>query len=881
MRGPNYYLLFIALLPLLMLGGLLFCLSPNQTIVYAQGATDNLANDDLIVIGHLYFADNESTPVGDFTLDLTNIPPAPANRHYALWLHSEQTATLALGSFTAVDGKVSFHGSTDRNLFAYYDSALISLEANDAPTRTLSGQVVFTATLPEQLFTALAPLLIKSDFGPQGLLVAAHGQGQIAVQHTGFLRNALDTTDLPEARRHSEHIVNILDGESGLVYTDLDRDGLIQNPGDGVGVRVYLEESSKAMAGLADALAGTDVATTTLNAIPPALAGLKESQQFISASFDQAFKILSADTVTEANTFAGELVTLVANIDSHITEAYSVTLQSAAYTFYGPELLLVATPTPTPSNTPTPAPTRTPTRTPSATATVTPTAVVSPTVTAIPTLARPAPTAPTPVLAESPVEVSPANLWRNPADGALYVRVDGGEFAMGARSEDSASPREEPRHVTTVNEFWLQQSEVTNAQYGRCVAAGVCTPPANKRWDQSDFADHPVADIDWRQANTYAQWVGGRLPTEAEWEKACRGTDERAYPWGNQAPDATLSNYNNSVGDTTPVGSYPAGASPYGALDMSGNVWEWTSSLDADYPYNATDGREDPTAAGKRVVRGGSFYYTQYQIRCAARTGFAPETASQHIGLRVVIDQRVTQWRHAADGALYVRVDGGEFAMGARSEDSASPREEPRHVTTVNEFWLQQSEVTNAQYGRCVAAGVCTPPANKRWDQSDFADHPVADIDWRQANTYAQWVGGRLPTEAEWEKACRGTDERAYPWGNQAPDATLSNYNNSVGDTTPVGSYPAGASPYGALDMSGNVWEWTSSLDADYPYNATDGREDPTAAGKRVVRGGSFYYTQYQIRCAARTGFAPETASQHIGLRVVLALPTGEAVKSQ
>ncbi len=238
-----------------------------------------------------------------------------------------------------------------------------------------------------------------------------------------------------------------------------------------------------------------------------------------------------------------------------------------------------------------------------------------------------------------------------------------------------------------------------------------------------------------------------------------------------------------------------------------------------------------------------------------------------------MIDQPVTQMRHALDGALYIYVPSGEFVMGSTVETAASPREEPAHVVSVEGFWLQQTETTNGQYARCVAAEVCTPPANDRWQDADYAEHPVTDVDWQQASVYASWVGGRLPSEAEWEKACRSSDARPFPWGDEPPTDTRSNYNNNVGDTMPVGSYPAGASPLGMVDLSGNVWEWVSSLDADYPYDATDGREDQADPGKRIVRGGSFYYTQYQIRCAARTGFTPDTVSQHTGLRVVLATP--------
>ena len=441
---------------------------------------------------------------------------------------------------------------------------------------------------------------------------------------------------------------------------------------------------------------------------------------------------------------------------------------------------------------------------------------------------------------------------------------------MGADAADAVAEQEQPAHAVRVDGFWLQRTEVTNAQYARCVADKVCTPPQVEGWDAPELADHPVSYVDWQQANDYARWAGGRLPTEAEWERACRGDDTRLYPWGDQPPTPETANFGNNTGDTLPVGSLPAGASPYGILDLSGNVWEWTSSLEQPYPYAADDGREDPTAEGKRTARGGSFYYTQYQARCTARSGFAPTTANPNFGLRVAIPAAKVAIANAKDGGVYGYVAGGEFTMGADAADAVAEQEQPAHAVRVDGFWLQRTEVTNAQYARCVADKACTPPQVEGWDAPELADHPVSYVDWQQANDYARWAGGRLPTEAEWERACRGDDTRLYPWGDQPPTPETANFGNNTGDTLPVGSLPAGASPYGILDLSGNVWEWTSSLEQPYPYAADDGREDPTAEGKRTARGGSFYYTQYQARCTARSGFAPTTANPNFGLRVLL-----------
>lgn len=817
--------------------------------------------------GTLIFTDSDETAGGAFILTLNGLAAPPTGSHYELWLHSAQTPTLSLGKVTFTNGKATVRGARDENLLLY-DRASLSVEADQNDDAGISNQIVVSATRPaalQQLLLQLLAITYGSDpeaGAATGFVAIGGKQTQIAVQHTGFLRDALGETDMPQARRHTEHIINTLDGKSGFMFGDLDRDGQQQNPGDGFGARAYLD--------LAHTNALTLATLTQQERSDPAaqqraaalVTTLENGQALIETAFDNAIQIFASDTITEANLHARDLTAIIDDLAQQIDTAYQLSLQMATYTFQTPAADLF--PAPTNQSTVTRGTTtRTLTLRPTATQTV-----------RLPNTATPTAEPPTTaIVAAVQVSVSVGQSWRNPADGSLYLSVAEGDFTMGSTAAAAASPREEPQHVVRVDTFWLQQTETTNSQYARCVTAGVCTAPTNDRWDDPAYANHPVTDITWQQASAYAAWVGGRLPTEAEWEKACRAGNVRAYPWGDAAPTADLSNYNNNVGDTTPVGSYPEGANPLGIVDLSGNVWEWVSTLDATYPYSATDGREDQADTGKRVARGGSFYYTQYQLRCAARTGFTPDTANQHIGLRVVIDQPVTEWRHARDQALYLYIPGGTFGMGSPAASAASPREAPQHEVTIAGFWLQQSETTNAQYGRCVAEGACTTPVNERWQDDEYADHPVTHVDWQQANAYAAWVGGRLPTEAEWERACRGDDERPFPWGEDTPTAELSNFNSEVGDTTPVGSYPDGAGPFGTLDQSGNVWEWVSTHDAAYPYDATDGREAADAAGKRIVRGGSFYYTQYQIRCMARTGFTPDTASEHIGFRVALDTP--------
>jgi formylglycine-generating enzyme required for sulfatase activity len=179
-----------------------------------------------------------------------------------------------------------------------------------------------------------------------------------------------------------------------------------------------------------------------------------------------------------------------------------------------------------------------------------------------------------------PACTSIGQTWTSPIDGMTLVCVPVGEFNMGSDNDDSD---EKPVHQVTLDAYWIDQSEVTNAMYQQCVDAGVCRTPyysssstCTNYYGASQFADYPVIHVSWEDAVTYCQWARRKLPTEAQWEKAARGTDGRTYPWG-AGIDASKANYNSNIGDTSAVGSYPAGASPYGAYDMAGNVWEWVA----------------------------------------------------------------------------------------------------------------------------------------------------------------------------------------------------------------------------------------------------------------------------------------------------------------
>lgn len=248
----------------------------------------------------------------------------------------------------------------------------------------------------------------------------------------------------------------------------------------------------------------------------------------------------------------------------------------------------------------------------------------------------------------------------NPRDGQTLVLVPGGAFLMGA--EGTASEEDErPAHTVEVEAFYIGKTEVTNAMFRRFTRETGYVTTAEKQgwafvwtggrpspegpWERRKGAswrtlaaewgeEAPVAAVSWYDAQAYCRWAGLRLPTEAEWEKAARGTDGRRYPWGNRwDPDRAWFG-DNSGGRAHPVGSRPQGASPFGALDMAGNLWEWTSSLYWPYPYRADDGREDPSASGWRVLRGGTWVYTAWQCRTSQRYRYTPETCFDIAGFR-------------------------------------------------------------------------------------------------------------------------------------------------------------------------------------------------------------------------------------------------------
>ena len=220
-------------------------------------------------------------------------------------------------------------------------------------------------------------------------------------------------------------------------------------------------------------------------------------------------------------------------------------------------------------------------------------------------------------------------------DGMRMMFVPEGEFLMGSEDGDDD---EYPPHRVNLDAYWIDQTEVSNTRYQQCVDDGACDPPIDTEYyNDSNYSNHPVVYVYWRDAVDYCQWAGRRLPTEAEWEKTARGTDGRTYPWG-EGISCDRANYGDcdEFPRTSPVGHYPAGASPYGALDMAGNVWEWLGDwYDQDYYKDSPDRNPTgPNSGGSRVLRGGSWYSYSNLIRAASRLRSNPNFTSRSLGFR-------------------------------------------------------------------------------------------------------------------------------------------------------------------------------------------------------------------------------------------------------
>jgi formylglycine-generating enzyme required for sulfatase activity len=458
---------------------------------------------------------------------------------------------------------------------------------------------------------------------------------------------------------------------------------------------------------------------------------------------------------------------------------------------------------------------------------------------------------------------------------------------MGCSAGDyeCSEPEKPPHEVTITRGFWMGQTPVTVGAYKRYAGSiGRRIPPApnfNSGWMNENM---PIVNVTWEEAQAYCGWIGTRLPTEAEWEYAARGGSTEAR-YGSLDDIAWYSN--NSDGQTHDVAQKRANG--FGLYDALGNVSEWVNDW-YDENYYQGSPAQDPEGPGYgqyRVLRGGAYYLATKFVRLSYRFRVYPDVRITYIGFRCggnaeqalplapvemarrpVSAPRTGQVRdNPKDGLKYVWIAPGTFTMGCSAGDyqCLAPEKPPHQVTITKGFWMGQTPVTVGAFKRFAeSTGHRIPPApnfNSGWMNENM---PIVDVRWDEAQAYCGWIGGRLPTEAEWEYAARGGSTEAR-YGSI--DDIAWNNNNSGRQTHDVAQKRANG--FGLYDMLGNVNEWVNDW-YDENYYQSSPAQDPQGPGYgqfRVRRGAGYAGGSMTLRFSSRFRLNPNFRVTDLGFR--------------
>ncbi len=461
--------------------------------------------------------------------------------------------------------------------------------------------------------------------------------------------------------------------------------------------------------------------------------------------------------------------------------------------------------------------------------------------------------------------------------------VEPGQFLMGSPEGERDRDKDEgPQALVTLTRgYFLGIHEVTQRQWQAVMGQN----PA--MFQQGEGAENrPVESVSWNDCVKYARRLSDlglgtfRLPTEAEWEYACRaGTSSRFY-WGDTTepweayPHAWTNS--RSFATTHPVGTKPA--NPWGLFDMSGNVWEWCHDWYARYPESERIDPVGPLEGHAKVFRGGSYYDFPHSLRSANRHRHKPDQSYTAIGLRLVWEPVPVFDRKEISVPLpggvslrLVRIPSGSFTMGSGDDEQGRQRDEGpvRRVKIEEAFYMGRFEITQAQW---VAVMGENPSTFQRLEEAP--DLPVERVSWQDAQAFLARVNApenrvleghfALPTEAEWEYACRAASSDRFPWGEDDGFSELQKHawfnSRAEGKPHPVGTKKPNA--WGLYDMHGNVWEWCDDRYA--PYGNSDEGET-----KRVIRGGSWFNEPEALRSANRHRHPADSRQTNLGFRVV------------
>ena len=477
--------------------------------------------------------------------------------------------------------------------------------------------------------------------------------------------------------------------------------------------------------------------------------------------------------------------------------------------------------------------------------------------------------------------------------GCEFIYIPPGEFWMGSSKSEDESPR---HRVRLTRGYYMMTTPVTQGQWESLMKenpscfkkAGPSAPVENVSWKEIQIFIERLNELD--PGNNY------RLPTEAEWEYACRAGTKTAFysgpitdPVGRDPNLDKVGWYRkNSGGSTHPVGQKEP--NNWGVYDMHGNVWEWCNDWYGSYPDGSVTDPTGPATGWDRVCRGGSWISIPVGCRSARRIHYMPSNKINLCGFRLVklVKKEINPQHYGGDqmepiciGTMEFKyIPPGVFWMGSPDDEQCRSYDEIRHrVRLTRGYYMMTTPVTQGQWESLMKE-------NPSWFKERGSKLPVETVSWEDCQKFIQKMNQqfglyqfRLPTEAEWEYACRAGTETAFYTGN-CLETTQANFDGDYpfagcpkgefrGRTTPVKTFPP--NPWGLYDMHGNVMEWMQDWYSHYSVLTKENDiKGPETGVNKVIRGGSWYNNASMCRSAFRCDFNPNSRSDAIGLRLIL-----------
>ena len=454
-----------------------------------------------------------------------------------------------------------------------------------------------------------------------------------------------------------------------------------------------------------------------------------------------------------------------------------------------------------------------------------------------------------------------------------FTRIPSGNYWMGSKEmEAGRDPDESPRQKVIIEQdFYLGTYEITQEQWQSVMGENPAIFQQNP-----DHKKHPVENVSWNDCQIFLDTLNTlgigffRLPTEKEWEYACRAGTESRFYWGDDPEEWKAHKFgwinSRSMASPHPVGQkHP---NPWGLYDMSGNVWEWCQDSYARYG-------QLPKTDTLKVFRGGSWYDFAKSQRSANRHKHGWNERFPAIGLRIVLEKRVKSLPLPGYMSMrFVRIPAGSFVMGSDSNDVFYQKDEfPAHEVKISDdFWMGQFEVTQEQWQAVMGENPSVFHQGK-----EAKDRPVDMVSWEDCQAFIAKLNEsgpgtfRLPTEAEWEYACRAGTQSLYPWGEDLSLKSIQSHawfnSRAEGRSHPVGKKRP--NPWGLYDMHGNVWEWCQDWRGPYQLRRQTDPQGPNSGERKVYRGGSWFNEPEALRPANRHGHPPDQPFTNAGLRLV------------